>query len=147
MGIFLRLQKALRSLYSNRPSLRPPGLDGSLFEGKRRVRDNEIQIDLDGSAESPAGLTGSDRAVEGEEVGEGGPVSDVAVGAVEPVAEGKVLLRLDPDIDPAAAEPKGLLQRIDDPFSIRALEDNRSATTWMCFSPGPLLQGFDLAGS
>jgi hypothetical protein len=51
-----------------------PRLDGPFLQGKGEVRYNEIQVHINGPAKAPAVFAGPNRAVKGEEVGQGEPV-------------------------------------------------------------------------
>ena len=119
---FLR-QKARRSWNSIRSFVFPPqGLMAPCSSGEGRLGDDEIRVHLDDLPETPAGLAGTDRAVEGEEIRDRGPVGNAAPRAFESVAEGEVSIGPDPHVQTAAAEAKGLLQGIHDALSIRRLE-------------------------
>ena len=47
------------------------------------IRDDQVPVDADGASEAAAGLAGPQRGVEGEAVGAGVAVTDVAVRAVQ----------------------------------------------------------------
>ena len=95
-----------------------PGLDGALGDGLGRVRDHQVEVDVDGAAEPVAGLAGSQRAVEREEVGLRLGVGEVAGGTVQAVAEAfpaPAVLHV-VQVEPSLAELEGLLQRVRDPL-------------------------------
>ena len=64
-----------------------PWLDNAVGDGLGRVRNHQVEVEVDGAAEAVAGLAGPERTVEGEEIGLGLGVGQVAGGAVQAVAE------------------------------------------------------------
>ena len=107
--------------------VRVPRLDGPLPEGEPLVRDDQVHVDTDGSAEPVAGITGPEGRVEGEEVGHGVPVRDVAPGTVNLRAAGKPLFPggagVEDHRDLAFSHPKGRLQGIHDSPDLSLLQD------------------------
>src|SRR5690349_21628552 len=70
------------------PGAIDPGPDGPLTKRFARVGKHQIEIDVDYAAEATAGLAGAERAVERKEIGHRIAVGDVAVRAVQMIAEG-----------------------------------------------------------
>ena len=96
-----------------------PGLDDALGDGLGRVRDHQVEVEVDDAAEAVAALAGSQRAVEGEEVGLGLGVGKVAGGAVQAVAEAftaPAVLHV-VQVQPPLAELEGLLQGVGGPLA------------------------------
>jgi hypothetical protein len=99
-----------------------PWLYGALLDGQGFVRDDQVQVDVDDSPKAPAGFARSHRTVKGKEVWDGPPVNSVAEYALELITKGKMLVRANPQIKGAAPKAEGLLQGIEDPFSLGTLE-------------------------
>ncbi len=95
-----------------------PRFDSPFFEGEGRVRNDEIQININGSAETATGLAGPHRAVKGKEIGKRRHVRDAAGRTLKPIAESNVTFRFDPEIEPSFAEPKSEFQGIHDSLFI-----------------------------
>ena len=96
-----------------------PRLDDAVGDGLGRVRDHQVEVEVDGAAESVAGLAGPQRAVEGKEIGLRLGVGQAAGGAVEAVAEAlpaPAVLHV-VEVQPPLAELKGLLQGVRDPLT------------------------------
>jgi hypothetical protein len=101
-----------------------PRLNSTFIKGEGCVWNNEVEININCPSKSTARITGSCRAVKGEEIGQGRAVGDLARGAFKPVAEGKVAVWFDPEINPAFSKAKGLFQGIHNTFSIRLTKQN-----------------------
>ena len=96
-----------------------PWLDNAVGDGLGRVRNHQVEVEVDGAAEAVAGLAGPERAVEGEEIGLGLGVGQVTGGAVQAVAEAlpaPAVLHF-VEVQPALSELKGLLQGVRDPLA------------------------------
>ncbi len=118
------------------------GLDGARFKGKTAVRDDEIKIDINGSAKPPAGFAGPHRTVKGKEVWDGRIVGNVASGADQSIAKGKMLIGLNPDIQSADTKMKRLFQGIHDSFSISGSEKDSVCDNMNFFFGLPRLPSF-----
>ena len=112
------------------------GLDGAVTQGQRIVGDHQIPVDADGAAETAAGVAGAQRRVEGEEVGLGLPVVDVAVGAVQAAGE----------LPGFARFPVGI-QRIDRALAVTLLQGDlqrlHQTARVAAVEPDPVLHHFD----
>ena len=102
------------------PARRPrrPRLDDPFGNGLGRVRDHQVEVDVDGAAETMAGFASPQRAVEREEVGLRLGVGEVARGTVQAVAEAfpaPAAVHV-VEVQFSLAELKGLLQRVRHPF-------------------------------
>ncbi len=96
-----------------------PGLERPFGEAFRLVGDHQGVVDPHGPAEPATGLAGADRGIEGEDVGRGGLVGQVAVGAVqvggeEPGGQGLPVRADGVDGDPAVAGLEGRFEALDD---------------------------------
>ena len=110
--------KRSRSRWHSRIALCLPRPDGALGQGLAVVGDHQIPVDAHAAAEPPAGLAGAHGRVEGEQVGNGLLVVDVAFRAVQvrreaPGRLGFTVLVQRVDGDTAPAVVQGLLQRLD----------------------------------
>ncbi len=99
-------------LGGERPVLRlGPRLDGAFGQRQRLVRDDQIQVEVDGVAEALAARTGAERIVEGEQPRLGLLVADVALLALEALRKAQALWRLRPRAEQsqtALRPPRGI---------------------------------------
>ena len=89
-----------------------PRLDGALGEALAAVRDDQVEINVDGAPEALAELAGTQRAVEREEVGDRIAVGQVARWAMQVLAESQRLTLRQVHRDAALAEAHGLFERV-----------------------------------
>ena len=89
-----------------------PRLDGALREAFAAVRDNQVQVDVDGAPEALAEPAGAQRAVEGKQVGHRVAVGQVARRAMQVLAEVQRLALRQVYRDPPLAEAQGLFERV-----------------------------------
>jgi len=123
-----------------------PWPDGPLVQGKRGVRDDEIRVYLEHSAEAPAGVACAYGAVEREKTGKRRSVGNPAGGALQPAAEDHMAFGAYPQVHPASPETKSLFEGIHDSFTIGISEEEPVRYYMDLFSGGlafPFIQGDD----
>ncbi len=100
------------------PLLGRPRLDRSFAQGLCRVRNDEVHIDIDDPPKPATVLTGSERTVKREEIGDWIIVRELAVGAMIEIAKRLPFpLIVHPvKAELALAEMERLLQGVDDSF-------------------------------
>ncbi len=102
--------------------LRLERLDGAAAQALRFVGNDQAVVDADGAAEAAAGLAGADGGIEREVAWRRFLVMDVAVGAVQVVAEApdgsRTRIRGHMDIHPPPSHPQRRLQRLDHPRAL-----------------------------
>src|ERR1051325_2528423 len=98
-----------------------PWLDGAVAQRFAGVRQHQIEIDVDYSAEAAAGLAGTERTIERKEIRHRVAIGDFTVRAMQMIAEwltAPIFLRQE-EIQPALAIMKRLLERIQNAFFVR----------------------------
>ncbi len=88
-GLFRRDFFALAEIEQAARAPRPiePRLDRAIAEGLAGVRDHQIEIDVDHPAEAAAGFAGAERAIERKQIRHRIAVRDLAVRAMQMIAE------------------------------------------------------------
>src|ERR1041384_2746191 len=97
-----------------------PWLDGAVTQRFAGVRQHQIEIDVDYSAEAAAGLACTERTIERKEIRHRVAISDFTMGAMQMIAEwltAPTFLRQE-QIQAALAIMKRLLERIQNAFFV-----------------------------